>query len=216
MVEQVFGFGDIAKVLVLGAMPWLNYLKPLRWHLKASDFNPVPIFNAVATICAAVLSFIYYDSPDPAELFVPPLLGLLPLFIIPAAVYFSLFLVYRESVAKGARKWPFLVAFVVYVTLFCSLAVIAGNLEIRRTFKVVWGEVTDMEGKGVAGASVDFAADGEPVVTDVTTVDGSFKVAVNRDARVDELLVNKEGFQEFHVQISGIPKPRYRIKLEPE
>lgn len=216
MGDQVFGFGDIAKVMALGAMPWLNYLKPLRWHLRSSDFNPAPIFNAVATIAAAVLSFLYYSTKDPIELPVPRVIWLLPLFLVPALIYFVLFLSYKERVARGKLKWPLYVAFPIYVALFCSLAFIAGNLEVRRTYKIVWGTVL-CEKKGIAGAKVDFSADSRPIASTLTELDGSFKVAVPRSAEVDELLVNKSGFEQYLAEIQGELKadhPPIELKRE--
>lgn len=212
-----FDFRDTVKILGLGAMPWLNYLKPLRWHLRVANFNPVPVFNAVATICAALLSYLYYESENPLELWVPPVWWLLPLFIVPAAVYFTLFLAYRESVQKGIRKWPLLVAFLVYIGLFCSLAVVAGNLEIRRVFWIVRGQVINAEGKaGIEGARVDLVGEGEPVTYDTTNADGSFLLAVDRSAKLDEFLVNKTGFKEHSEKIRKRPKASYPVELERE
>ena len=213
-MEQV---GDIAKVLALGIMPWLNYLKPLRWHLKSSSFNPVPIFNSIATICAALVSaHFYYGSPDPEEVFFPLFRVLLPLFILFALVYFALFLAYKDSVAQGTRKWPLAVAFMVYILLFLSFAFIAVNLEVRRKYRIVSGEVFDSEGKGVGDAEVSLYLLDDPVRGCSTEIDGSFFVAVEKSREIDRIKVDKAGFKPYMEILTETLKTRYRIPLRAE
>ncbi len=213
-MEQI---GDIAKVLALGAMPWLNYLKPLRWHLKSSSFNPVPIFNAVATICAALVSaYFYYGSPDPEEMFFPLFRVLLPLFIFSALAYFGLFLAYRDSVAAGARKWPLAVAFTVYILLFLSFAFISVNLEIRRKYHIVSGQVVDRQGKGISDAEVAIYLLDDSVGGCSTKGDGSFFVAVEKEKEIDRIKVNKDGFKPYLEILTETLKTRYRIPLQAE
>lgn len=191
--------GSIARILALGVLPWLNYLKPLRWHLRASNFNPVPIFNAIATLCAALVSvYFYYGSPDPEEVFLPLFKLLLPLFIVCALAYFGLFLAYKVSVSTGRRRWPLGVAFAVYILMFLCFAFINVNLEIRKEYRIVQGHIFDGRTKaGVSGAEIALYLLDDAVKACTSDSDGSYFIAVPKKVEVDRIKVEKEGFEPY-------------------
>lgn len=182
-------------LFVAGGFPWITQIKNLDLHFSYGGQSFKEVFNAFASLFSfSIFFFMKAAVSDRFAFFFGFWWAILLIAFLLIVVYLYILMYRREN--KGI--YGMLIAFVIYVSIFCTLVGGFGLLYFEKDYYMISGKIEGVKNEKV---KIEIYSGNKLTKAVLSDRDGDFYLTLRKDMQYDEvhLLYPGSGPKTFYI-----------------
>lgn len=188
---------ELIQSFTIGAFPWMSQLKSLKIHYVRDDLSIASIDNFFASLFSFSIYAYFSYASEIQLIYLPEWYYFILLALILSILYLTIFIYCKEKVKSKDSRWPIILNFIIYISIFVSLTFGFGLLKVYDGYYVLKGKVTDMNAQPIEGTDVEISNDQTTYKeTTITNRNGEFYLLIDKKEidGINSLIFTKEDY----------------------